>query len=439
MAVDTLYTVQQRDGHIEYSDSGEGISASLAVERFDALILPRPEIMERTARPEHVARAFMNPVGSSPLRTIARGKKSAAIIVSDATRAVPTGDVLPHIMEELRLGGVPPEAVTCVVGIGVHRPATSEEMSAILGEEWAGTLRIENHDPYDEAKLVSLGTTSRGTPLSVNRTVYESELRITVGKVEPHEFAGFSGGRKSVLPGISSEEAIRVNHRPQMLLDPRAAIGVYDDNPISCDMAEAAQMLGVHFSVNILVNARGEIADLVCGDMDESHRRAVDMLQREISVPFDVRKDLFVTTPGYPLDINLYQSLKCVIALAPVLRDNGVFVVYSRCTEGVGSTDMLRPFEGATGFEDVIRFLLEKYEIQMDHALLLSKIMQRGIRIVLISPNVPEDDAKKMGFLTAKTLEEGVRKGLDMAGAGSRATFFPCPQRYLSIMNGERP
>lgn len=433
-----IYSIQSKEGSVLYTDKHEGVSAFIQPDRFDALVLPRSEIMTETASAEQIRYAFAKPRGSPPLNALARGKKNAVIVVSDATRAVPTSTILPYILEELRLGGIPTEAVTCIVGIGVHRPATAEEMSEILGDERAGVLRIENHDPYDKRKLVFLGTTSRGTPVSVNKTVHEAELRIVVGKVEPHEFAGFSGGRKSVLPAISSEETIKKNHSPQMILDPKSAIGVYDDNPISCDMLEAAQMLGVHFSVNILVNAVGGVARVLCGGLEESHRLAVQELQESISVVFDEPHRLFVTTPGSPLNINLYQTLKCIIALAPVTQDHGVIVVYSQCREGVGSTDMLRPYEGAQNLDDVIRFLLEHYEIQMDHALLLSKIMQRGIRIVLVSRNVSQEDAELMGFVKANTLKEGIEKGLHMAGNDSTATFFPCPQRYLSVLDREK-
>jgi nickel-dependent lactate racemase len=377
-------------------------------------------------------------VGSPPLRTVARGKRTAAILVSDATRAVPTGDVVPYLMEELNAGGIAPDDVTFVVATGVHRPATEEEMRRILGEEWRGRVRIENHDPYRDDALVFLGTTTFGTPVSVNRKVAAADLRIAVGKVEPHEFAGFSGGRKSVLPGISSETTIRANHRPEMILDPKATIGVYGDNPVSLDMVEAARLLGVHFCVNVLVTGDGRIADVVCGDIVESHGRAVAALVERIAVPVRSCLPIVVTTPGHPLNINLYQSIKCIIATAPIVEDRGVIVAYSRCPEGVGSTDMLRPYESARTPEDVVDFLLRNYEIQMDHTLLLSKILKRGIRVVLVSPGVERTTVELMGLIFAESLGEGIGIASGLTGDGRPISFFPCPQRCLPVARGKK-
>ena len=314
---------------------------------------------------------------------------------------------------------------------GVHRPATNEEMAAILGPEWIGRVAIENHDPYGERGLVHLGDTSLGTPVWLNRKACSADLRVAIGKVEPHEFAGFSGGRKSVLPGIASERTIRINHRPEMILHPLSAIGVYRENPIGRDMAEAARMLGIHFSVNILVDSAGNVADIVCGELEESHRRAVEILSENIAVSFPSRVKILVTTPGHPLNINLYQSIKCIIAAAPVMEDHGVIVVHSACAEGVGSADMLRPFENAGNLDDVVDFLMKTYEIQMDHSLLLAKILQRGIRIVFSSPCVEDAVFRMLGMIPARSLEDGVRISMELSEPGSRVLFFPCPQRYL--------
>ncbi len=433
-----MYSVERSvrsegEASVRYVDACEGLSASVDEGRFGALYLPSPEA---AVGDDVVRNAFGTPVGTPRLREIAKGEITAAVLVSDATRAVPTQAIVPYVMEELRVGGIRPENVTFIVATGVHRPATDDEMRRILGPEWSGRVRIENHDPYDEKKLAFLGVTRYGTPVSVNRRAYESDLRIVIGKVEPHEFAGFSGGRKSVLPGIASEKTIKANHRPEMILDPAAAIGVYDGNPVSGDMIEAAEMFGVDFCVNVLADSVGGIADVVCGDIRESHERAVEALKKRIAVPFPSRCPVLVTTPGRPLNINLYQSIKCIIASAPIVEDDGVIVAYSECAEGVGSVDMLRPYENARNAGDVIDFLLRNYEIQMDHSLLLSKILQRGVRVVLVAPNVGDETARLMGLIPAGSLDDGIRIAAGLARAGSRISFFPCPQRCLPVLSG---
>ena len=423
-----MYTVEESHGVFTYFDGQEEVSAAVPAPRFGGLILPR---QMPPARAERIQEAFAAPLGTPRLRELASGRRSAVVLVSDATRAVPTSKVVPMVMEELKAGGISPGNVTFIVATGVHRPATNEEMAAILGPEWIGRVAIENHDPYGERGLVHLGDTSLGTPVWLNRKACSADLRVAIGKVEPHEFAGFSGGRKSVLPGIASERTIRINHRPEMILHPLSAIGVYRENPIGRDMAEAARMLGIHFSVNILVDSAGNVADIVCGELEESHRRAVEILSENIAVSFPSRVKILVTTPGHPLNINLYQSIKCIIAAAPVMEDHGVIVVHSACAEGVGSADMLRPFENAGNLDDVVDFLMKTYEIQMDHSLLLAKILQRGIRIVFSSPCVEDAVFRMLGMIPARSLEDGVRISMELSEPGSRVLFFPCPQRYL--------
>ena len=209
-----MYQLEYRDGMAVYTDTELNVSFSVPEEECVGM-LQTTELPAMENR-EEIYEAFQSPVSGKRLSEIARetGAKSAAILVSDATRGVPTACLAPFVVEELQQGGVPLSGICFFVAIGVHRPATEEEMKAFLGERLYGKVRIENHTPFCRENLISLGTTTDGTPVEVNRRAYECDLHIQIGKVEPHEFAGFSGGRKSVLPGISSEETIRVNHRP---------------------------------------------------------------------------------------------------------------------------------------------------------------------------------------------------------------------------------
>ena len=430
-----MYSVERQAKDIVYVDAEEGLSLRLPEYRFAGIVTP-----PRFSSPSSgfIDAAFDFPVKSPRLRNIATGRKKAVILVSDSTRSVPTAKVLPRIMKELGEAGMTSRNVSLVVAIGVHRRATEEEMREIVGEELWGHLRIENHDPYDPAKLVDLGETSFGTPVQVNRSVYEADLRIVVGKVEPHEFAGFSGGRKSVLPGISSEKTVEINHRPEMILHPKAVIGEWQDNPVSRDMAEAARMLGVDFCVNILVDPQNNPICVVCGDLGESHALAIEKIRESTGIPLKERPRIVVTTPGFPLNINFYQSMKAIIATAPVMAENGVIILYSRCAEGTGSDDMLLPFEKGNDIDDVLEFLFRHYRIQMDHALLLCKILQSGTRIVVVSPNISFDTIRKMRLLPAATLEEALKIASEACGDDEKILFFPCPQRTLPFISEER-
>lgn len=427
-----IYSIEKTKQEAVYSDRIENIQ--LALPEGDVAGLVAPPSFHAPA-PDCIERAFADPVGSPMLREMAKGKRTVSIIVSDSTRNVPTARILPHIMRELTAGGIAAENVVVVVAIGVHRSATEEEMREIVGEELWSKIPVKNHDPYDAEKLVSLGTTPAGTPVSVNKTVYEADLRISIGKVEPHEFAGFSGGRKSVLPGVSSEQSIKTNHRPEMILHPGAAIGSMEENPVSRDMLDAAKMMEIHFCVNVLVDSNDDLIHVVCGEMEKSHLAAVEKLRESIGTPLKTRPSILVTTPGSPLNINLYQSIKPIIAAAPVMAENGIIILYSRCTEGVGSTDMLVPFRKGKSIDDIVNFLKDNYEIQMDHALLLCKILQTGIRIIVVSPNIDAETVRLMHLLPAPSLEEAVAMAHELSGKEKQILFFPCPQRVLPYIS----
>jgi nickel-dependent lactate racemase len=382
--------------------------------------------------PEDFREAFAAPHGARPLDELARGACRVAIIVSDPTRGVPTATVMPMLLAGLRAAGVERSAVTVVVARGVHRCATASEIEEIVGADSLAGVTVMNHDPYDRTQLVPLGTTSAGTPVEVNRTVYDADLRIAVGKVEPHEFAGFSGGRKSVLPGVAGEKTIEVNHRPEMLLSPGARPGELETNPIHLDMLEAAALLPIHFMVNLVVNQAGETAGVFTGDPVASHLAAVAFLRRFCQVTLAERPDIIVTTPGHPLHIDFYQSIKPLIALAPLVEAGAVLVLYSACRDGLGTEDMLVPYEGARDIETVIARLKRRYRIQMDHALLLGKILQRGIRLVVASPNVDAAILRKLFLTPAPNPQEALETARKLSGTPHpRILFFPQAQRAL--------
>jgi len=427
-----MYTIEKRELAIIYSDLEENTSLHLPKERFAGFISP---ITSPNPPVDFIERAFDIPVHSPRLRDLAQGRKSAVILVSDATRQVPTASVLPKILEELESAGLSAENISCIVATGVHRQATPMEMQQILGKSSGRIGHIDNHDPFAPTKLIDLGRTSFGTPVQVNKTVYEADLRIIVGKVEPHEFAGYSGGRKSILPGIASETTIRINHRPEMILHPRAMIGVWKDNPVSKDMTEAARMLGVDFCINILVNSNNMPTCVICGNLEKSHALAIEKIEENARIPLKTRPRIVVTTPGNPLNINLYQSMKAIIATAPIMAENGVIILYSRCAEGMGSEDMLLPFEKGKSVDQTLAFLFGNYRIQMDHALLLCKILQSGVRVIVVSKNLSPRALEKMHILSATSLNEALETAFSILGRDESVLFYPCPQRTLPYIS----
>lgn len=382
---------------------------------------------------EEIADAVKNPRYGDPLPRIVEKKqaKSACVLVSDATRAVPTSRLLRYVVEELIKAGMAYQDIHAFVAIGVHRDATEEEMKQILGDLY-GKITIENHTPYDKEKLVYLGDTSRGTPIWVNKRAYACDIHIQIGKVEPHEFAGFSGGRKSVLPGVSAEDTIIINHRPDMILQEKAAIGVLKDNPVHEDMVEAAEKFRMDFGVNCVLNNNLELSAVFAGDMVKCHEAAIQSVRERLGVVLKERPDILVTTPGNPLDIDFYQTVKSLIALTEVLNEETVVILYCGCPEGVNSPDMLRAFGSSQDLEEVVAYTTENYKIQMDHVLLLSKILRKNVKIVLCCPNVSDEEAEQMFMIPSKSPEDALQKAIRLSGKKEGTIlFYPRPQTGL--------
>ncbi len=429
-----MYSFDEKNGMATFRDDTEDVTIATPAENCLGLMQIREP--SPLSWPADFSAAFSQPIGSLPLRQLARGAKQVAVMVSDSTRGVPTSAVIPMIFDELASAGISKKEVAVVIATGVHRPATPAELREIVGKDFIDEVKVINHDPWAHQKLVRLGSTSYGTPVEVNSTVYEADLKIAVGKIEPHEFAGFSGGRKSVLPGVASEKAIQSNHCPEMLMSPHARPGQLEGNPIHLDMVEAAEMLQVQFSVNLVLNQSGEPIGIFTGSLGEAHLAAVSYMRSFCQINLQQRPDIIVTTPGKPLNINFYQSVKPLIALASVMPRGGVLVLYSSCCDGLGTQDMLIPYEGAKDIDDVIRHLKSDYRIQMDHALLLGKILQQGIHIIVVSPRVDVSVLEKMFLSSADSPQDALNRAMQMVQKPTPSVlFFPQAQRALTAVD----
>ena len=427
-----MYSLHESNGRITFQDDLEKVKLSVLSE--DCLGLASMTPMPTVNGAEACARAVARPVSGISLEDVARDRKAktACILVSDASRGVPTALAVPPLVAALTAAGVALRDIVCIVATGVHRPATEQEMREMVGEEYAGRLAIENHTPYDAGALISLGESTAGTPLEMNKKAHDCDLHIVVGKVEPHEFAGFSGGRKSVLPGISSERTILVNHSFKTLSAPEAAPGVLEKNPAHLDMLEAAKRFRVDFVVNFVINDRLEPAAVFAGDLEGSHAAAVDFLRRFCKVSVPERPDVIVTTPGSPLHLDFYQSIKPIIALMDLLEEGMVLALYSECREGVQSDDMLRPFRNTKTLDEAIAYLMRHYTIQMDHALLLAKALQKGVKIAVCSPNVDPADFTAMHMTPCASPQDLLDTACRLSGKKkNKVLFYPAPQKGL--------
>jgi nickel-dependent lactate racemase len=380
-------------------------------------------------------KSLLFPTSGPSLPEIVKKKdaKTAAIMISDVTRGVPTRKVAAHLVDQLRDAGIPDEKITFFVALGVHRPATDEEMKSFIGEETYGRVLIENHDAFDPEKLIDLGQTSRGTKVKLNKKAYLCDVRITVGKVELHEMAGFSGGRKSILPGIASEETIVFNHRPEMIFHKGTGAGNLEGNPIHEDMLETAKMFGVDFGVNFVVNNAGQPAAIFSGGLEESHMAAVECLQRFCNVILPRKADIFVITPGNPLNCDFYQGVKALFAIQHVLAPESVVLLYGNFPEGINSEDYVAPFHKfPDSFQKARDYAWNNYKIQMDHTLPTADILMQGTKIVVCSDNIPADEISALGMIPHSDLDRAVADAITLSGKEKPAiAFCPHPQRAI--------
>lgn len=384
--------------------------------------------------PAALPAALARPLGTPPLAEIARGRGSAVVITADATRAVPSRDLLPPVVAELSAAGIPDRRIHVIIGTGAHRPLSRDELSQLLGEEWVRRLAVVNHDPR-AGDLVRMGVTPRGNEVLVNRLVAEAEVRVAFGQVEPHEFAGYTGGRKAILPSVAGYDTIIRNHSLEMLSDPGARPGELATNPIHGEMLAAARMARLDFIVNVVIDRELRPLAVAAGDFEAAHGRLVQFIERfaTLEVP-DRPVDLIITGPGRPLDFNLYQSIKPLVAVEPLVDERSVVVLLSACRDGAGSAEMLEPFAGCAGPREALARVHRAYTIEKDHSFFLARFLARCPQVIACCPGVSDAELRTLTLEPAASLDDALARGRQrLAARRPRPLVMLCarPQRSL--------
>jgi nickel-dependent lactate racemase len=297
-----------------------------------------PERAPALAEPaEAVRQALRQPIGSPPLAELVRPTDTVAIVFSDITRPTPNHILLPAILAELAAKGVPEENVVLVNATGMHRPNTREELIAMLGQEVVDRYRIVQHDARNKEQQAFLSKNERGAEIWINGNYMRADVRILTGFVEPHLFAGYSGGGKAVLPGIAGAEIIMSNHGGPMLAHPRATWCRTEGNPVFEEARQVALATQPAFIVNVTLNERKEVTGVFTGEMTQAHDVGIASAERACLQPLRQRYDIVVATNmGYPADINLYQSVKGMAVAAQAVKEGGTIVLAAECADGLG-------------------------------------------------------------------------------------------------------
>jgi nickel-dependent lactate racemase len=372
-----------------------------------------------------VLAALRRPVASPSLAELARKAKKACVVFTDITRATPNERLIPWILEEL--AGLPREAVTLLNSTGSHRPNTPAELEKMLGAEVVRGWRVVNHESEKSADLVQLGTTRGGAPALYNRHLVEADLRVITGFIEPHFFAGFSGGPKGIVPGCAGLATIISNHGWSNIADPKAAFGVTAENPLWDELRELALRVGPSFLVNVALNAERRITGVFAGDLVQAHRRGCEFVRetamRAVEKPFDV---VVTTNSGYPLDMNLYQGVKGMSAGARILKEGGTLILAAECREGMPTGSpcdrLLRSAPTPAAVLEKIRTAPKPWPEQWQ-AQIQCLIQQRAE--VLLHSRMPDADVRAVHLTPCRDLAATVREKLAKHGPSARVAVLP--------------
>ena len=370
-----------------------------------------------------VERALKEPIGSKRLSEIAKPESKVAIVVDDATRKAPSEAMLLPVLAELNAAGVKDESVTVIFGCGTHRAVKPEEAKVLLGEEALKRVKTISHDCKAQ-DLVYVGTTkTSGNKVFLNRVFAESEVKVLLGDVGFHYYAGYGGGRKSVMPAISGAETIQHNHA--MLLHANARTGVLEDNPIHQDMTEAARLAKVDFIVNVVENSKGEIVKAFAGDLEQAFLEAVKLVDEMYRIKVDRRADIVVVSAGgHPADVNLYQAYKALDNTLDVVKRGGVIILVAECPEGHGNQVFYDWMTRLGDLKNTEREIKHNFVLGGHKAYYLLKALQNH-QVILVS-SLPDYYASNVFKLkTARAVNDALTEALKITGSASRVWAMP--------------
>lgn len=378
--------------------------------------LPNPRAM--------FEKACRAPVGSRPLREVVKATDRVVIVTSDGTRPVPNRLLLPWILDELP---VPPDRVTVLIGTGTHRANTDEEIRSMFGPDLDHRVRVVNHDAFDPARNVEVGKTSAGLPVMLDEAYVHADKRIVVGFIEPHFFAGFSGGPKGVVPGIAGIDTIYQIHGYDLIAHPRSTWGILEGNPLHHAIADRVALCPPDFLVNVTINNEKRITGFFAGHYLEAHRAGCAHVRETAMIAVPHRFPVVVTSnSGYPLDQNLYQTVKGMSAAAQITEDGGAIFVASECSDGIPAHGnfgaILQSHEDLASVDTWLRELSspvpDQWQIQV-----LVQILKRNK--ICVHSQLDPDCVRACKLWPIASLEMGLREHLEAIGRGAPVAVLP--------------
>ena len=398
---------------------GKGTQAAEIPEQNIQAILTPNQVEHRTDEEGITADALKEPIGAAPLRTYDLKDKKIAVISSDVSRPMPTWKVMPLLLDELYAAGAQKENITLVFGLGSHREQTDEEKKRLAGDRAWEEITCEDSTAHG---FVHLGETKSGTPVDIASTVANADFRICLGNIEYHYFAGYSGGAKAIMPGVSTPAAIQCNH--SMMVQEDAHAGKIGGNPIREDIEEAAAMCGVDYILNVVLDEHKKIIYAVAGDVTEAHRAGCRFLDQFYLKELDSRADIVIVSQGgAPKDLNLYQTQKALDNAKHAVKEGGTVILVGACQEGLGNKKFQDWMERAQSPQDLIHWVQSDFQLGGHKAAAIAMVMEKA-DIYLISEMDPEL-VKSMFFTPFNALQPAVDAA--MAKQGKDASIIVMP------------
>jgi len=394
------------------------LTVEIPVKNYQATALPAEPLCTVADAAAAIEQALQAPYGTSRLSQLVKEGCKIAIIISDYTRPTPSDVILGPVLSELAANGIKEEDITIVVACGLHEPSSENSLKTMLGEAILSRYKVVNHNADDLENLVFVGTTSTGIPVTINRLVAEADVRISVGSIDPHRFAGWSGGAKNVLPGVAARETVNAHHI--LLRNPATRMGVTAGNPFREQLEEAAALARLDFIINVVLSRGREIAHVVAGDAVEAHRAGVEYAQQRIAVQVARQADVVIASPGgAPRDREFWQTEgKGLGPISTVVKDGGIVIMAAQCLGGIGNEEFAHYLRTMDVVEMEQALIKGPFSMALAKAYEFAKLAQR-VQVWLITEGLTAVAFTKIPVKVFSSLEQAVEQALEQNPAAS--------------------
>ncbi|MEG1821553.1 MAG: nickel-dependent lactate racemase [Clostridiales bacterium] len=401
--------------YIKFGFGAEKIGVEIPAENLIASLMPRKE--ENIPNGEAVVKAALaHPIGTETLDKIAKPNEKVAIIISDVTRPCPSYKLLPQVIQELNAVGVKDGDITIVCGLGSHRQQTATEWEKLVGTAIYQRIKVEDSTAHG---FITLGKSTKGTPFEVAKTVVDADIRICLGNIDYHYFAGYSGGAKAIVPGVCTRATIEANHT--MMLEEMAKVGCIEGNPVREDMEEILNFLSIDFILNVVLNEKKEIVGAVAGDAIGAHRAGCKILDRIYKQYIDELADIVIASPGgLPKDLNVYQTQKALDNAQWAVKKDGIIILVGQCKEGYGEATFEAWLNEANSPDDLLNRIGREFKLGGHKAAAIAAVTKKA-HVYLVSA-LAKEKVDKLYMTAFQDLETAFTAALN--AKGSKATVY---------------